>query len=137
MKFLTDAKPSTLAEDIVNDFVRKLDSGEVSHADGPAILEQTLRDNYDQIMAEANLPGDWELRTMPISPKEYVEILDEMIEGEIHWLARTMLQHKGSGGLFIRGLYIISPKGLDMIQEFGEEAEIRLAEVEAKKETKH
>lgn len=137
MKFLPDAKPSTLAETIVSDFVRKLEDGTLSHSDGPAILEQRLRENFDQIREEANLPADWELRTMPISPQEYVEILDEMIEGEIQWLARTVLQHKGSGDLYIRGLYVISPKGLGMIQEFGEEAEIRLAEVEAKKETKH
>lgn len=116
---------------IVEQFQKELEEGVFSLEEGPYIIEKRLAAEVKSIMAEGNIPEDWDFRAMRISRMVHINMMEQIVGKEnYHWLVRTVLEEKATGELYGRGLYFLSPEGQKRIDD-------QIAMWEAQKETKH
>lgn len=116
---------------IVEQFQKELEEGVFSIEEGPYLIEKRLAAEVKSIMAEGNIPEDWDFRAMRISRLVHINMMEQLVGKEnYHWLVRTILEEKATGELYGRGLYFLSPEGQKRI-------DAQIAMWDAQKETKH
>lgn len=116
---------------IVEQFQKELEEGVFSIEEGPYIIEKRFAAEVKSIMAEGNIPEDWDFRAMRISRMVHINMMEQIVGKEnYHWLVRTILEEKATGELYGRGLSFLSPEGQKRIDD-------QIAMWDAQKETKH